>query len=70
METPTSGSVWPIAGSAGMTLPQVSFFSLNADLRQAFLECEYDTVEEFLVSIECPSDASFVEPQQIPRYLV
>ena len=41
-----------------------SFFSIGAGLRRLYLESEYDTVEEFLVSLECPD---YPDPFQFPR---
>lgn len=41
------------------------FFGMGDGLRRMYLESAYDTVEEFLMSLECPD---YPEPTQFPRY--
>ena len=42
-----------------------TFFSMGDGLRRMYLESAYDTVEEFLASLEVPD---YPEPPQFPRY--
>lgn len=41
------------------------FYRMGDGLRRMFLESAYDTVEEFLASLEVPDHP---EPDQFPRY--
>jgi hypothetical protein len=47
------------------TMDDEPFFHMGDALRRMYLESVYDTVEEFLTSLECPD---FPEPMQFPRY--